>query len=116
MKLAEFRALTRKRPPKYRNHKVTIGEIRFDSKREARRYQVLVLLQRAGKITELRRQVRYHLDVNGVHICDYVLDFQYRRDGVLVYEDSKTKGTRTRNFIIKQRLMLACHGIRVEEV
>ena len=46
---------------KYRNQKVMTPHGTFDSKREYRRYQELLLLQRAGKISELRRQVKYEL-------------------------------------------------------
>lgn len=114
MKLAEYRALTRKRPPKYRNHKQVVGGIRFDSKREARRWAVLQLLKKAGQITELRRQVAFTIEVNGHHICRYIADFVYHRDGRLVVEDAK--GHRTAAYKLKKKLLRAVHGIAIEEV
>lgn len=89
----------------------------FPSKREAGRYCELDLLERAGKIANLRRQRVYHLDVNGVHICDYRSDFEYddlERGGTHVVEDAK--GYHTRLYEIKRALMLACHGIEIAEV
>jgi hypothetical protein len=98
---------------KYHNIPTYIDGVRFSSGKEARRWHELQLLERAGDISELRRQVRYHLNVNGVHICDYVADFTYKENGFLEVEDSK--GNRTREYIIKRNLMLACHGITIKE-
>lgn len=98
---------------KYRNKPQVVDGVRFDSKRELARWRELQLMERAGKISDLRRQITYRLDVNGVHICRYIADFVYTRDGEETVEDSK--GKRTREFIHKKRLMLACHGIVVEE-
>ena len=63
------------RPRKFRNVPTSVGDVLFDSKREAARYQELRLLERAGEITALRVQPRYPLAVNGVPICAYVGDF-----------------------------------------
>jgi hypothetical protein len=70
----------------------------FQSKDEATRWAQLLLLLKIGKITELRKQVRYDLlayGPNGVprKVAVYVADFVYRRDGVLVIEDVKPHGT-----------------------
>lgn len=118
---------------KYANQKITVAGETFDSKREFRRYQELLLLQRAGKITDLRRQVKYELvpaqrepDQYGVHgglrkrgkvienSVSYVADFVYIENGETVVEDAK--GVRTDKYIIKRKLMLWVHGIRVREV
>lgn len=101
----------------------------FDSQREAARWDELVLLQRAGKIKGLQRQVRYRLikaqtDVNGRVIerpCDYIADFVYNeiRDGEPVehvVEDVKSRATRTESYVIKRKLMLQKYGIRIREV
>lgn len=90
-----------------------VDGITFASKREATRYSALKLLQRAGQITELTLQPRFKLDVNGVHICTYVGDFQYRsvKSGRLVCEDAK--GVETPVFKLKRLLMRAIHGIDV---
>lgn len=101
------------RHPKYGNHKTEIDGITFDSKREADRYQDLRLMEKAGEITELDRQVRFELKVKGYIICSYIADFTYRKGGPLVVEDSK--GVKTREYIIKKKLMKAIHGIEVIE-
>lgn len=106
---------------KYKNRKLTIdGEV-FDSQKEARRYEELALLQRAGQISDLKRQVRYELiptqRIGGKVVeksCVYIADFVYTENGETVVED--TKGFRTRDYIIKRKLMLHVHGIRIKEV
>jgi len=110
--VAEYRKLTRK-PRKYRNSPLRIGELRFDSKAEANRYQDLRLLEQARTITGLKLQPRFALNVNGVHVCDYISDFEFYENGRRIVED--VKGYRTRDFIIKKKLMLAVFGIEVRE-
>lgn len=106
---------------KYRNKKVVVNGITFDSKKEARRYTELLLLERAGAIQELRRQVKFELipsqRYDGKVVerpCAYVADFVYRENGNLIVED--TKGLKTRDYIIKRKLMLYLCGIRIREV
>ena len=113
---------------KYRNQKVVTPHGTFDSKREYRRYQELLLLQRAGKISELRRQVKYELlpsqRLNGKCVerpLYYIADFVYTKDnGEVVVED--VKGYRDpasagyAKYVIKRKLMLYRYGIRVREV
>ena len=106
---------------KYHNKKVTInGEI-FDSKKEAARWQELLLLQRAGKISHLNRQVTYELIpsqyIDGKCVersVKYVADFVYKENGQLIVED--TKGMKTPEYIIKRKLLLSVYGIRIKEV
>jgi hypothetical protein len=83
-------------------------------KREANRWRELTLEQRAGKITGLRRQVPFSLNVNREHVAVYRADFVYHREGNLVVEDAK--GHRTEIYVLKRKLMLAIHGIEVQEV
>lgn len=101
-------------PSKYRNKKTVVDGITFDSQREANRWQELTLMQKAGEITELERQVRYPIRVNGHEVCCYISDATYRKDGKLVVEDAK--GHRTRDYILKRKLMKAALGIEVIEV
>lgn len=106
------------RANKYGAKRATRGGLRFDSQAEARRYDELVLLEKAGEIEDLKRQVRYRLEVNGVHVCDYVADFTYvrfsrPRQRVRVVEDCK--GVMTREYLLKKKLMLAVYGIAIEE-
>lgn len=106
---------------KYKNRKIKVGGEVFDSQREYNRYRELVLLQRAGQISDLERQVKIELipsqRVDGKVVerpCTYVADFVYREGGKTVVED--TKGFRTKDYIIKRKLMLYVHGIRIREV
>lgn len=87
---------------------------RFASKKEARRYNELYLLERAGQITDLKEKTRYPLVVNGVKVCEYEDDFSYRENGVLVVED--TKGMRTAVYKLKAKLMRAVLGITIREI
>lgn len=106
---------------KYRNKKVTFNGIKFDSKKECKRYQDLLSLERAGQISDLQRQVKFELipsqriDGKVVEraVC-YVADFVYERNGQKVVED--TKGIRTADYIIKRKLLLYIHGIRIKEI
>ena len=123
---------------KYHNIKtMTSDGIRHDSQKEATRWCELKLLERAGKISDLKRQVEFELIPDQVEVyerysktgkrlkdgikvlerrCVYVADFTYHNaeDGKLVVED--TKGVRTKEYIIKRKLMLAVHKIRITEV
>lgn len=108
---------------KYRNQKCTVNGISFDSKKEARRYGELLLLERAGNISDLRRQVVFELiprqktpDGGYMHPVKYIADFVYRDEesGRTVVED--VKGKRTNVYVIKKKLMLERHGIKIEEV
>ena len=106
---------------KYYAKKVTVDGITFDSKKEARRYSELLLLERAGKIQHLARQVQFELigsqRINGKVVerpCTYKADFTYWENGKYVVED--TKGIKTKDYIIKRKLMLYVHGIQIKEV
>lgn len=122
---------------KYHSKKVEVGGIIFDSKKEAKRYSELLLLEKAGAISELQRQVKYILipaqreSSNEIYTkgknkgcfkpgkllekeCAYIADFVYKENGRIVVED--TKGFRTKDYIIKRKLMLHEHGIRIKEV
>ena len=101
---------------KYNNRKVCIGGINFDSVREAQRYKQLSLLQKGGAIKDLQLQVRYHLipKQDGERAVDYIADFVYIENGGKVVEDSK--GVRTRDYVIKRKLLLQIHGRKIKEV
>ncbi len=108
---------------KYGNRKVVLNGIKFDSLREAERYGQLQLLERAGQITDLELQPRFELipkqrrdDGKPERACEYVADFRYTdtATGQTVIEDAK--GMRTRDYIVKRKLMLQVHGISVREV
>lgn len=123
---------------KYGAKKITDPETGFvfDSRKEYRRWKELRLLERTGIITGLDRQVKFVLipaqyetyerysDKTGERLKDgtrccerevcYIADFTYNQNGKAVVED--TKGFRTADYIIKRKLMLHVHGIRIKEV
>lgn len=108
---------------KYNNKKITVDGQIFDSKKEANRYKELRLLEKAGAIKDLRMQVKFTLipaqrdEATGKVVereCSYKADFVYEEDGKAVVED--VKGFRTKEYIIKRKLMLYQYGIRIREV
>lgn len=122
---------------KYGNTKITIGGITFDSKKETIRFRELQLLEKAGKISSLRRQVKFQLIPpqrapsqeyykSGPNKgrrkpgkllekeCSYIADFCYVQNGETVVEDAK--GYRTEVYKIKRKLMLERYGIQINEV
>lgn len=125
---------------KYHNKKVTSYDgIQHDSKKEARRWCELKLLQKAGKISELQRQVEFELIpaqyetyerfskkgeklADGMRTverkCCYIADFVYTENGQRVVEDTKgyKRGSAYAIFAIKRKLMLYVHHVRIREV
>jgi hypothetical protein len=117
---------------KYHSRKITRDGMTFDSLKEYRRFCELSLLEKAGEITDLQRQVEFILipaqrepDTIGKRggikkgktieqKCSYVADFVYNENGKPVVED--TKGFRTKDYIIKRKLMLCVHGVRIKEI
>lgn len=128
---------------KYHNKKTyTSDGILHDSRHEAERWSELLLLQRAGKIRDLERQVRFELIPayfeelytgefyqRGAHkgepkkkrVCVeksvvYVADFVYTDNNTAEQVVEDAKGERTKEYIIKRKLMLYLKGIRIKEV
>ena len=111
---------------KYGNKKTTLDGMTFDSRKEAKRYRELELLERAGEIADLKTQVKYELIpaqyVKGKCVeraVNYVADFVYTDlagKPHTVVEDTKSTATRTKDYIIKRKLMLCIHGIQIKEV
>ncbi len=106
---------------KYGNRKVTADGQTFDSRKEYRRFCELRLLEKAGEVADLRRQVRFELlpaqRIDGKVIeraVTYIADFVYTAYGQTVVED--TKGVRTKEYILKRKMMLFFHGIVIKEV
>ena len=122
---------------KYGGRKVTVDGVTYDSVKEYRRFKELSLLERAGTIQNLQRQVKYVLIPAQREYCDdiytrgrnkgcfkpgklierecsYIADFVYIQNGEIVVED--TKGFRTKDYIIKRKLMLWNYGIQIKEV
>lgn len=102
---------------KYGAVRTEVDGISFASKKEARRYGELKLLQRAGKIENLSLQPRFPLVVNGLKVCTYVGDFLYGIPGdasSLVVEDAK--GFKTPEYKLKAKLFKALNGFPITEV
>jgi hypothetical protein len=97
--------------PKYRNKATHVDGIRFASKAEAKRWGELCLLERAGEIHDLKRQVPFPLYVNDKLVARYVADATYRQttDGVLVVEDVKGAPL-TDVFRLKAKMFEAHYG------
>lgn len=112
-----------KKPSKYLNKPTVVAGVKFDSKRELARYRQLTLMQHAGLISDLQRQVRYELvpaqrraDGKREQGVAYVADFVYTQAGMRVVEDLKSEITAKRpDYIIKRKLMLHVHGITLKE-
>ena len=119
---------------KYHARHVEYDGLKFDSQKELLRFQELSLLCSQGIISELRRQVKYILIPSqrepglvgprgGIkpgkvieNECSYIADFVYRlnESGETIVED--TKGFKTKDYIIKRKLMLFVYGIRIKEI
>jgi hypothetical protein len=106
----------REKKPKYGAKKCQWMGKRFDSKHEMERYKQLYLMEKAGAISDLQTQVKFELipKQNGEQPVCYIADFVYWQDGRCVVEDAK--GVRTRDYIIKRKLMLQMYGIKIREV
>lgn len=118
MNVEEFRALhgkgwkaKRRTQSKFGNNITKTDDGTFHSDAEHHRWLSLKLLERAGHIRNLERQVRFSFDHNGVHICDYIADFAYFDGEQRVIEDKK--GVETEVFKLKAKMMLAFYGIEV---
>ena len=102
---------------RYNAKKTVIDGITFASRKKSKRYQELRLLERAGEIQDLRLQTPYELipKQNGERACKYIADFVYIENGKQIVEDAKGyKGDPV--WIIKRKLMLWVHGIKIREV
>jgi hypothetical protein len=107
---------------KYHSRKTEIDGIMFDSKREANRYCELKLMERAGEIKDLRRQVRYEINqpyeiagkkIKGIY---YVADFVYYDNEKCEPVIEDVKGVRTDVYKIKKKLFESKYKIQIREV
>lgn len=127
----------RKKESKYHAHKVIVNGQVFDSLKEMRRYNELRLLEKAGQVRELERQKKYLIipecresssagPRGGIRIgrvieraAYYVADFVYQELDPETHEWNEivedVKGMRTDAYILKRKLMLYMHGIRIRE-
>lgn len=118
--------MIRYKKPKYNNKKTVVDGITFDSYKESCRYKELKALEQQGLISELELQKKYVLipaqyeTINGKRKCvecqiSYYADFVYTdAQGETVVED--VKGKKTKEYIIKRKLMLFVFGTKIKEV
>jgi len=123
-------------PPAKKRHKygaesTSEGGHQFDSKKEARRYTELLVMQRSGLIRDLKLQPHFVLmvprlkhgeqNINEAKIegmavvAEYRADFSYWQDGVYVVEDVKSAGTRTQVYALKRKMFEAQYQIKIRE-
>ena len=100
---------------KYNAKKTEVDGFVFDSKKEAARYQQLVLMERAGEIAELQCQPKFPIYVNDIKVCTYIADFRYLDIAKNAYIVEDVKGIKTSIYRLKKKLMKACYGIDVFE-
>lgn len=120
--LRELAGAKRQTRRKYANVPTSIGDLDFDSRAEAKRWAELELMQKAGQIRNLRRQVPYELipsqkrpSGGTERACTYVADFCYDEAPHWRTVVADTKGFSTPEYRIKRKLMLHVHGIEVRE-
>lgn len=119
---------------KYKNKTMRVNGMTFQSVKEGKRYITLLDMQQHGYISELETQVKYVLipaqrepDTVGVkggvkkgklieREVSYLADFRYFDNRTKEYVVEDTKGVKTKDYIIKRKLMLHVHGIKIKEV
>ena len=104
--------------PKYGNHTLSTPDGKFDSKLEYCRWCELVILEKAKKIKDLKRQVKFVLiDKSrfGREI-GYIADFTYIQGDKLIIEDTKSTATKTPLYRLKKRLVAERYGIEIKEI
>ena len=125
----------KKKGNKYHNSAVIVDGISFQSRKEARRWRELKLMESAGMIHGLTRQKKFVLipaqrepDTVGKRggrkkgavierECSYIADYvYYDKNGKMVVEDVKSSATRTKDYIIKRKLMMYIYNIKIQEV
>jgi len=119
---AQFREAT-KAPKKGRFPRSPVEQrtcegIVFDSKREMQRWQRLRIKEMAGLIFDLKRQISYSIEINGLHFCKYTPDAEYKTaEGQCVFEDTKSSGTRKdAAYRLRKKAFEIYYGVKVTEV
>ena len=109
--------------PKYKNKKVTIDGILFDSAKEANRWLQLKAMQTRGEISGLQRQAVFVLvpsvvlDGRKKPAIRYLADFAYQQGGKDIVEDVKSAATKgLAAYRMKKHLMKSVHGLDICEI
>lgn len=113
----------KKKKSKYGNEKTETNGIKFDSKKEARRYMELRQLETMGKISDLKLQHTFTLQEafttesgERIQAIKYIADFTYMEDGKLVVEDVKSPATRSNPVYRVKNKMMAEKGYIIREI
>lgn len=108
---------------KYHSTPTERAGVRFDSQKEARRYDELLVMLRAGIITDLRLQPQFTLQESyctergeRIRAIRYTADFSYRFGGKLVVEDVKSSATRTKEYLRNRKMVREKYGIDISEI
>ena len=96
---------------KFRAIATELDGIKFSSKKEAKRYKELKLLQQTGELLFFLRQVPFHLPANVKYICDFLC---FWKDGNVTIED--VKGLKTPMYILKKKQVEAAYPIKITEI
>ena len=112
-----------KKASKYHSAPAERGELRFDSQKEALRYDELMVMLRAGIISDLRLQPQFTLQESyitetgeRIRAVRYTADFSYKFGGKLVVEDVKSTATRTMEYLRNRKFMRSKFGIDIQEI
>lgn len=122
--MSSYWIANRNRQSKYGNQKVELDGHKFDSKKEARRYAELKLMEKAGEIKDLELQKPYVIqpsffDRNGKRqtAIKYIADFVYvNKGGETIIEDVKSPATRKDKVYRMKKKMMAYIGLEITEV
>mgnify|MGYP004535814321 CR=1 FL=1 len=116
-------AKTKRKDAKYHNMSEKRAGIKFDSKKEAQRYDELMVMLRSGIITDLRLQPQFTLQESylteagdRIRAIRYTAVFSYRFGGRMVVEDVKSTATRTKEYLRNKKMMRSKFGIDIQEV
>lgn len=96
---------------KFRAKQTTIDDIKFASKKEARRYTELVNLQKSGEVLFFLRQTPFHLPGGVKYVCDFTIFWQ---NGEVTFED--VKGFKTETYKMKKKLVESLYPIEIKEI
>ena len=113
--LAQLKTAQIQKARKYRNEPETTGGIRFDSKKEARRFRELQTMLQAGLIRELRLQQDFTLQ-EAYTTPDVCYERKTQTGWEKIVEDVKSRATRTQKYIIKRKMMQDRYGIEIKEI
>jgi len=107
---------------KYRNIKVSVDGIKFDSKREAKRYCELKTLLITGIIRGLELQKKFELQASfkfndkTIRSINYVADFYYYDNEKKCYAVEDTKGFKTKEYLIKKKMFMYKYQLEINEI